>query len=92
MKDDITDTELNIRIDHLIIEGITMTFYQQQQLKESIETELAGFFSDRGIPKGIESARARIPGESIQINGQQPEPNGLGKQIAASIYNGLAID
>ena len=91
MNNDVNDIELNIQIDQLVIEGISLTSYQQQRLKESVETELTGLFLTNGIPAGIESA-ARIKSDAIQLQGQSPTPFTLGKQIAESVYNGLASE
>lgn len=90
MKSDINNTELNIRINRLVLDGISLTTYQQLRLKESVETELSGMFLTNGIPAGIGSAPARIKSDAIQLQGQKAAPEMLGKQVAASIYNGLS--
>jgi hypothetical protein len=92
MNNDINNTELNIRIDRVVLDGISLTSYEQQRLKESVERELTGMFLTNGIPPGIEKAPVRIKGDAIQLQEQKPAPDRLGKQVAESIYNGLASE
>ncbi len=91
MNNEHNNTELNIEIERLVLEGISLTFYQQQQLKEAVEIELGKIFLTNGIPKIIEPIPERITGNEIQLEARHPKPDSLGKQIATSIYNGLKI-
>ena len=58
MNSDNQNTEMNIRIDRVVLDGISLTSYEQQRLKESVETALTGLFLTNGIPAGIEKASA----------------------------------
>ena len=89
MNDEIKNIELNIRIGHLVLNGIPLAHYQQQQLKEIVEAQLKEMFSANGIPSKIETLPGTIKGSTIHLH-QQPSTHQLGKQIAASIYNGLS--
>lgn len=82
-------SELNMRIDHLIVEGIPMTFYQRQLLKETIESELRMLFSSRGIPQGINNISQSLTAKPITLHKPQAEPVLLGKQVATSLYDRL---
>jgi hypothetical protein len=84
--------ELNILIDRIVLEGFSFTSYQQHQLKQIVETELSSMFLNNGIPQGIGKQPVRIKTDAIQLSEQKPAPVQLGKQIAASIYNGLTSE
>jgi len=77
----------NIEIGQLVIEGITLTNYQQARLKEALVAELSRMFADRGRPEKLRPVRGKITGEPIGIQGASPAPDQLGKQIATSVYN-----
>jgi hypothetical protein len=79
----------NIQIDRIVIEGFSLTSYQQQQLKDSLEAELGRMFAGRGVPVGMRSVQGKVVGPSIRLQGSRPAPVQLGKQIAASVYNSL---
>lgn len=79
--------EWNIEIDRVVIEGIRLTSYQQQLLKESLQTELGRMFTDRAVSGDVKPARGKVFGTPIRLSGPDPAPDQLGKQIAASVYN-----
>lgn len=83
------NTELNIRIDSLVIEGVALTFYQKQQVKASFENALSGLFSEKGIPKEIKNRGVVLQGKPLHLQPSRYEPAQLGKQLAASVYAGL---
>ena len=89
MNDEIKNIELNIRIGHLVLNGIPLAHYQQQQLKKTVEAQLKEMFSANGIPSKIEAIPGTIIGSTIHLD-QQPSAHQLGKQIASCIYNGLS--
>jgi len=89
MNDEIKNIELNIRIGHLVLNGIPLAHYQQQQLRETVERQLNEMFSANGIPSKIESTPGTIKGSTIHLD-QQPSAHQLGKQIALSVYQSLA--
>lgn len=89
---EIINTELNIRIGHLVLEGISLTNYEQHQLKETIETELAAMFTKNGIPGRMNSLPPKIKSNNIQLQEQKPAAVPLGKQIATSVYNSISQD
>lgn len=82
-------SELNIRIDHLVVEGIPLTLYQRQQLKDTVETELRTLFSLKGIPEGIKNISQSLTAKPIALHKPQSEPVLLGKQVATSLYDSL---
>jgi hypothetical protein len=83
------NTELNIRIGSLAIEGVSLTFYQKQQVKASFENALTALFSEKGIPNGIKNLGVVLQGKPIDLQPSQYEPSQLGKQLATSVYLGL---
>lgn len=88
MNDKISN-ELNIRIDHLVVEGIPLTFYQRQLLKETVESELRELFSSKGIPEGINDISQSLTAKPIALHRPRTEPVLLGKQVATSLYDSL---
>lgn len=89
MNDEIRNIELNIRIGHLVLNGIPLAHYQQQQLKNTIEAQLKEMFSTKGIPSKMEAIPGTLKGSTIHFD-QQPSAHQLGKQIASSVYYGLS--
>ncbi|MBX3238413.1 MAG: hypothetical protein KIT80_06470 [Chitinophagaceae bacterium] len=80
--------ELNLQIGRLVLEGFSLTRYQQQQLKETIEMHLTRLFTTHGIPRENTPA-VNIKSPVIQAT-RSPSPIQLGEQIALSVYNGLS--
>lgn len=79
--------EWNIEIDRVVIEGIRLTSYQQQLLKESLQAELGRMFTDRAMYGDMNPTRGKVFGAPIRLSGPDPAPDQLGRQIAASVYN-----
>jgi hypothetical protein len=82
-------SELNIRIDQLVVEGISLTFYQRQLLMQTVESELRLLFSSKGIPEGINNISQSLTAKPIALHRPQTEPVLLGKQVATSLYDSL---
>jgi hypothetical protein len=95
----------DIWIGRIVIEGIVLTSYQQQQLRASLEAELGRIFEGRGIPGNVRNIRGKVTGEPIRLESGpvQPEERNapvqlegrkvavqMGKQVAASVYNSLS--
>jgi hypothetical protein len=89
MNHNIQPVELTIQIGQLVLEGIPLTHEQRHQLKRTIEMQLSELFSAKGIPPGVESAPATLLAERIQLT-HRPSADVLGKEVAASLYNGLS--
>jgi hypothetical protein len=89
MNDQINNIDLNIRIDRVVLHGISLTSYQQFRLKESVEAELNGLFSVRGVPSVIPEAPMKIKADAIRLDSQKPAPDQLGKQLANAIFNSI---
>jgi hypothetical protein len=86
-------TVLNIQIDRLVLDGMALTVHQQHQLRESLATSLKAHFAAEGIPGNLASlsSAAALPVAAIRLPAPGIEPAGLGRQIAASIYQGFNI-
>ena len=92
MNNETNNADLIIRIDRLRLQGISLTSYQQWQLKETVESELSGLFSINGIRPAIKDSTIRLRTDPIQLHDQKPAPDQLGKQIATAIYNSLTSE
>ena len=79
----------DIQIDRIVIEGVMLTSYQQQQLRASLEAELGRMFEGRGIPGNMRNFRGKVTGAPIVL-GEKAAPVQLGKQVAASVYSSLS--
>ena len=90
--DDSSRGDWNIQIDRIVIDGIPLTSYQQQVLRESLEAELGRMFNGRGMPGGMGCIRGKVVGEPISLRESGAVPVQLGKQIAATVYNSLSVE
>ena len=82
----------DIQIDRIVIEGIALTSYQQQQLRESLEGELGRMFRGRGINEEIRPVQGKGAGATVALKGSGSVPMELGKQIAATVFKNLSGD
>jgi hypothetical protein len=88
---DFMNTEMNVHIDRLIIDGLELTPGQQRQLKTSLETSLSKLFTEQGISPAIASMNSlsRMPADAIKLTSPEIQPAHLGEQIANAVYQGL---
>ncbi|MGB3299228.1 MAG: hypothetical protein WBA76_13235 [Phormidesmis sp.] len=83
---------LNLHIDRMIIEGLTLPHSQRSKFQASVEAELSRLFSVHGVPLTVQKGD-RIPHilADLPIT-NQPNPVQLGQQLAQSIYTHLQND
>ena len=82
--------KVNLHIERLIIDGLTLEGYQGPAVKASVEAELSRLMERRGISHELITAGAvpSVSAENIQAGGEA-NPASLGKQIARSVYGGI---
>ena len=81
---------INLHIERLILDGISVESHHRPVLKANLETELGRFLDQNGIAPDLQSGGAfnAMRTDSIDIV-KKNEPSHLGKQIARSVYGGI---
>ncbi|MBE9571475.1 MAG: hypothetical protein IMF11_12670 [Proteobacteria bacterium] len=82
--------KINLHIDRLVLDGISVESHQQAMFKANLETELGRLLAQNGIAPDLQSGGAfnAIRTDSIDV-GEKNEPSHLGRQIARSVYGGI---
>lgn len=82
---------INLHIEKLVLDGVSVEPQQQAELKMAVESELGRLLRSNGIGSGVQlnnSFRA-IQGGLITID-MYRKPFALGQQIAQSVHGGIA--
>ena len=81
---------INLHIERLILDGISVESHQRPLLEASLETELGRLLAQNGIASGLQRGGAfnAIQTDSIDV-GEKNEPSHLGRYIAWSVYGGI---
>ncbi len=81
---------INVSIERLILDGITLPHSQRPLVQASVEAELVRLLAADGLASSLQTGGAvrSIPGGSIQLANNN-NPNTLGQQIAQAIYSGI---
>lgn len=82
--------KLNIHIDRLVLDGLSVPYHRRPELQGAVETELARLFtvnvpSINFFPGDVVPD---VPGGMIQ-GADDKEPGRLGQQIAQAVYEGV---
>ncbi len=83
--------DINLNIDQLVLEGITLSPRERRQLQASVETELSRLITENGLASYLHSNNTNVSSLStgaIQV-AANPNPAQLGTQIAHAVYRGL---
>jgi hypothetical protein len=82
--------KININIERLILDGISIPHHQRPLLQSAVEAELARLIVAGGLSPGLMSGGA-TPG--LEAGGMRlpsdGDPARLGQQIARAIYTGI---
>ena len=80
---------INIEIERLILEGVSIPRSQRPLLQAAVEAELSRLFSVNGLPPSLKNGGtiSKLPA-NINVT-QSTNPTQMGQQIAQSIYGGL---
>jgi len=81
---------INLNIERLALDGISVEPHQRPVLKANLETELGRLLAQNGIAPDLQSGGAfnAIRTDSIDV-GEKNEPSHLGQQIARSVCGGI---
>jgi hypothetical protein len=82
--------KINMFIERLVLDGLSVSNYRQPMLRAAVETELARLFTANGPANHLLTAGAvsRISGGDIQ-QADESDPGRLGQQIARAVYEGV---
>ena len=82
---------INLHIERLVLDGVSVEPHQRAELKAAVEAELGRLLVSNEIGPGVQlsnSIRA-VKGGLIAID-MHRKPFVLGQQIAQSVYGGIA--
>jgi hypothetical protein len=81
---------INLHIERLVLDGITLRRGQEPLLRAAVEAELARLFSTHGVASGLMSGGAvpRLHAGDIQLATENNAQH-LGQQIARALHGGL---
>lgn len=81
---------INLHIERLVLDGISVDSHQRPMLKATLETELGRLLAQHGIASDLQSGGAfnTIRTDLIDV-GEKNEPSHLGQQIAQLVYGGI---
>jgi len=81
---------INLHIERLVLDGVSVERHQQAELKAAVETELGRLLMSNGIGPGVQSSnRFRVvSGDLISIDNTH-KPASLGQQIGNVVYRGI---
>jgi hypothetical protein len=84
---------VNIHIERLVLDGLSVPCPQQTLLQAAVETELQRLITINGLSSGLQSGGAisHISGSEIQLTGNaENDPTYLGRQIAQAVCEGVS--
>ncbi|MEM9267060.1 MAG: hypothetical protein AAGA46_16205 [Cyanobacteria bacterium P01_F01_bin.13] len=82
--------DINLHIDQLVLDGLTLSTRQRRQLQASVETELGRLLTEQGLADYLQADNVipTLNADAIQVSAN-PNPARLGTQIAQAIYQGI---
>jgi len=82
--------KINLHIEHLVLDGVSVEPHQRAELKAAVESELSRLLVSNGIGLDVQSGNSfrAIPGGLISIKYNQQLTN-LWQQIGDAVYRGL---
>lgn len=81
---------INIHIERIVLDGVSIPYYQRPLLQTAVETELARLLVTDGLASGLQASVATpcSSADAIKLTGDS-DPTVLGQQIAQAVYGGL---
>ena len=81
---------INIHIDRIVLDGLSVPNHQKFEFKAAVETELVRLFTDNGLAIRLQtsSAMSHISAGDIKL-ADNSNPINLGQQIARAVYGGI---
>lgn len=82
--------DVNLHIERLVLEGVTLTPAQRRQLQSAMTTELSRLITESGLAEHLhtQDTASVLSAGPIQIS-DQPDPTQIGTQIAQALYRGI---
>ncbi len=81
---------INVQIEQLVLDGITLTPAQRPLMQAALEAELGRLLGEGGLASGLARGAAvpsvAAPGIQLAANN---DPGRLGRQIANAVYKGI---
>ena len=81
---------VNVHIDRLILDGLSLTSSQGPLVQAAVEAELARLLTAGGLAEGLADGGAlpSLRANAIQLT-SDGNPHEIGRQIAQSVYGGI---
>ncbi len=81
---------INVSIERLILDGISLPHSQRPLVQAAMEAELACLLAANGLAWHLMAGGTLpiVPGTSLQLTSNE-NPNTLGQQIAQAVYGGI---
>lgn len=81
---------INLHIERLVLDGISVEPHQRAELKAAVEIELGHLLVLNGVGSGVQSNNSfrAISGGFVSIENNQ-KPENLGQQIGVAVYEGV---
>jgi hypothetical protein len=82
---------VNIHIERLVLDGLSVPYHQQEQFQAAVEMELGHLLSTNSLAKGLKQGGvvSHISADDIQLTNES-DPTHLGQQIARAAYEGIS--
>lgn len=82
---------INIHIDRIVLDGLSIPYHQESQFKAAVETELAHLICAGGLSANLVAgwAVSQASAGAIQVTNEN-NTTSLGQQIAQAVYEGLS--
>lgn len=83
--------KINVHIDRLVLDGLSIPSHRQPLLRAAVETELGRLFAVNGLADHLRTngAISHISASDIQLP-EESSPGRLGQQIARAVYEGIS--
>ena len=80
---------VNVHIERLVLDGVSVPPNQRARLKLAVEAELARLLG-KGLPDGflVGGMVERLSGAAIELS-EVASPTGLGEHVARAVYEGI---
>ncbi len=84
------EVNINLHIERLVLDGISVDSHQRPMLKATLETELGRLLAQHGIASDLKKGGAlhSLRVGSMEV-GNNSEPSHFGRQIAQAVYGGI---
>lgn len=81
---------INVNIERLVLEGVSVPPSQRPLLQAAVEAELGRLLTAEGLGAGLRSGGVvpRVSAGTIQLS-PESNPTQLGQQIAQAVYGGI---